>query len=95
MLENYQTIDLPEKDLYDTYEEVLINLHRLSAMLYGGYYEPKSRRDVKLAEQIDNVLSKHPNLIRIEEMLAGKKRIRDNWLKNLPGVNKDLLENDY
>lgn len=77
MLENYQTRDLPEKDLYDTYEEVLINLHRLSAALYGGYYEPKSRRDIKLAEQIDDVLSKHPNLIRIEEMLAGKKLLQN------------------
>lgn len=47
---------LTHKPKVDNYDEAIEKLNRLSEMLYGGYYEPKSERDVILAQKIDKLL---------------------------------------
>lgn len=42
-------------DQEDNYEEALCRLEGLVNVLYGGYYEPKSDRDVELADALHDV----------------------------------------
>ena len=39
----------------DNYEEALSRLYALTNLLYGGYYEPKSVRDIELADALHDV----------------------------------------
>lgn len=39
----------------DNYEEALSRLYSLTNFLYGGYYEPKSVRDIALADALHDV----------------------------------------
>ena len=43
----------------DNYEEALERLYNLTALLYGGYYEPKSDRDKELADELYEVQTRH------------------------------------
>lgn len=43
----------------DRYEEALCKLYDLTALLYGGYYEPKSDRDKELADELYEIWLKH------------------------------------
>ena len=43
----------------DNYEEALEKLYSLTALLYGGHYEPKSERDKELADDLYDVWMKH------------------------------------
>lgn len=43
----------------DNYEEALCKLYELTALLYGGYYEPKSDRDKELADELHEIWLKH------------------------------------
>lgn len=41
----------------DNYEEALYRLRDITHLLYGGYYEPKSDRDKKLADEISALIA--------------------------------------
>lgn len=43
----------------DYYNSALSGLQYLSVMLYGGYYEPKSNRDLELARELHALLQQH------------------------------------
>lgn len=43
----------------DNYEEALCKLYELTALLYGGYYEPKSDRDKELGDELHEIWLKH------------------------------------
>lgn len=46
---------VPEDNFYKAVQQ----LKSLSVLLYGGYYEPKSDRDLQLAHDIEKLLVKH------------------------------------
>lgn len=46
----------------DNYEEAILRLQNTAIMLFGGYYEPKSDRDVELAQEIGELLEKRQRL---------------------------------
>ena len=48
----------------DNFEEAVARLLSLEVLLYGGYYEPKSERDYKLAQLITEVLVKVDDLTK-------------------------------
>lgn len=40
----------------DNFDEAISKLNSITVLLYGGYYEPKSERDLALARRIDELL---------------------------------------
>ena len=93
MIEQQQEPDhLPEKHMYDKYEESLIDLRSIVHLLYGGYYEPRSERDYRLANQLSVIIELHPELSELEKSLAEKKEQQYNWvqsIKNQVRLNKE------
>lgn len=43
----------------DCYEQALKELEGVCKVLYGGYYEPKSERDLQLGNEISDLINKH------------------------------------
>lgn len=43
----------------DCYEQALKELEGVCNVLYGGYYEPKSERDLQLGNEISVLINKH------------------------------------
>ena len=43
----------------DCYEQALKELEGVCNVLYGGYYEPKSERDLQLGNEISDLINKH------------------------------------
>ena len=41
----------------DNFEEAISKLNSISVLLYGGYYEPKSDRDIMLAKRLLELIS--------------------------------------
>lgn len=41
----------------DNFEEAISKLNSVTVLLYGGYYEPKSDRDIMLAERLLELIS--------------------------------------
>ena len=53
----------------DNYEEALERLYNITTLLYGGYYEPKSVRDIELADELHDLWLKHKySLVEIEDI---------------------------
>lgn len=84
MIEQQQEPDhLPEKHMYDKYEESLFNLRSLVYELYGVYYATRSKRDYLLAEQLSFIIGLHPELSELEKSLAEKKEQQYNWVESI------------
>ena len=41
----------------DNFDEAILKLNFISVLLYGGYYEPKSDRDIMLAKRLLELIS--------------------------------------
>lgn len=41
----------------DNFEEAISKLNSITVLLYGGHYEPKSNRDIILAERLLELIS--------------------------------------
>lgn len=41
----------------DNFDKAILMLNSIRILLYGGYYEPKSDRDLALAKRLDELLS--------------------------------------
>lgn len=50
--------DLVMADMNDYFEKALEQLHAIRNHLYGGYYEPKSDRDIELGDAIGELFEK-------------------------------------
>ena len=48
-----------DKMKHDKYNSAIDTLYHLTEDLFGGQYEPKSRRDVELAEDLYEILNRH------------------------------------
>ena len=48
----------------DLFESKLLHLKGIAASLWGGYYEPKSDRDIWLAKRIDELVVQSEFLIQ-------------------------------
>lgn len=48
----------------DLFESKLLHLKGIAASLWGGYYEPKSDRDIWLAKRIDELIVQSEFLIQ-------------------------------
>ena len=44
---------------HDKYNSALDTLYHLTNDLFGGHYEPKSDRDLELAEELYEILNRH------------------------------------
>ena len=44
---------------HDKYNSAIDTLYHLTEDLFGGHYEPQSRRDVELAEDLYEILIRH------------------------------------
>ena len=55
---NYVSIEF-EGDGIDWFEPCLKTMYRLSNILSGGYYEPKSQRDAELGAKLYDLLSEY------------------------------------
>ena len=42
--------------MQDNYDQAIRILNGVSVLLWGGYYEPYSDRDIELAKKVDNLL---------------------------------------
>jgi hypothetical protein len=42
--------------MQDNFDEAISKLNSITVLLYGGYYEPKSDRDLALARRVDELL---------------------------------------
>lgn len=42
--------------MQDNFDEAISKLNSITVLLYGGYYEPKSDRDLALAKRLDQLL---------------------------------------
>lgn len=42
--------------MQDNFDEAMSKLNSITVLLYGGYYEPKSDRDLHLARRLDELL---------------------------------------
>ena len=42
--------------MQDNFDEAISKLNSITVLLYGGYYEPKSDRDLHLARRLDELL---------------------------------------
>lgn len=43
--------------MQDNFNEAIERLNNISKLLWGGYYEPYSERDIELAKKIDKLLT--------------------------------------
>lgn len=41
----------------DNFDEAMSKLNSITVLLYGGYYEPKSDRDIMLARRLTELIS--------------------------------------
>jgi hypothetical protein len=71
----------------DNYEEALYRLYCLTNFLYGGYYEPKSARDIALAGALHDVWIKFRYS---EETMKTFEAISDLKNKHLFTTEKSL-----
>lgn len=43
--------------MQDNFDEAMLKLNSITVLLYGGYYEPKSDRDIMLARRLLELIS--------------------------------------
>lgn len=43
----------------DNFDKAIEDIYRVCVMLYGGYYEPKSNRDIELADKLHKILEEY------------------------------------